>query len=151
MVDPVNPFLHLSVSHSVHREGVWRTPPQADTHPPQEDTPWADTPQADTTSGQTPPALCMLGYTPRPGGHCSGRYASYWNAFCFEQEFPKDSTTHKKPPKKQWQITSHFMPHVDTIRSSVISFMDLLPNELISVQSVPKLVNLLHCNLSALN
>ena len=29
---------------------------------------------------------CMLGYTPPrqtplPDGHCSGRYASYWNAF----------------------------------------------------------------------
>ena len=28
-----------------------------------------------------PPAQCMLGYTPDLGGHCSGRYASYWNAF----------------------------------------------------------------------
>ena len=40
------------------------------------DTPWADTPQAQ----------CMLGYTnlpPPPRGHCSGRYASYWNAFLF--------------------------------------------------------------------
>ena len=39
-------FLHLSVSHSVHRGCL----PQ-----------------------------CMLGYTPHDG-HCSGRYASYWNA-----------------------------------------------------------------------
>ena len=49
-------FLHLSVSYSVHRGGL----PQ-----------------------------CMLGYPPwqrhpnhpRADGHCSGRYASYWNAF----------------------------------------------------------------------
>ena len=27
------------------------------------------------------PTQCMLGYTPPPGSHCSGRYASYWNAF----------------------------------------------------------------------
>ena len=29
---------------------------------------------------------CMLGYTP-PDGHCSGRYASYWNAFLFKTKF----------------------------------------------------------------
>ena len=26
---------------------------------------------------------CMLGYTPTPDDRCSGRYASYWNAFLF--------------------------------------------------------------------
>ena len=37
--------------------------------------------------GQTPPAQCILGYTPHThtGGYCSGRYASYWNAFLFEE------------------------------------------------------------------
>ena len=59
-------------------------PPQADTplgrtlplgrHPPGQTTPWADTP------GQTLP----LGRHPPADGYCSGRYASYWNAFLFE-------------------------------------------------------------------
>ena len=50
--------------------------PWADT--PQADTPWADTPRADTPPGRHPP-----GQTPPPNPplHCSGRYASYWNAF----------------------------------------------------------------------
>ena len=42
--------------------------------PPRQTPPQADTPQADTPPGRHP-----LG---RPqDGHCSGRYASYWNAF----------------------------------------------------------------------
>ena len=54
-------FLHLSVSHSV----PWAT------------TPWLTPPLAHTPR-QTPP-----GRHPPPFGdcHCSGRYASYWNAF----------------------------------------------------------------------
>ena len=56
-------FLHLSVSHSVHRGGgvpLRQTPPRQ-THP----------------LGNTP-----LGrYPPPPDGHCRGRYTSYWNAF----------------------------------------------------------------------
>ena len=56
-------------------EGVWQT------HTPGQKPPWAD-----------PAAQCMLGYislpstcwdTCPPGGHCSGRYASYWKAFLF--------------------------------------------------------------------
>ena len=43
----------------------------ADT-PPQADPPWADTPPLADPPGQTP--------LPQDG-HCSGRYASYWNAF----------------------------------------------------------------------
>ena len=52
-------FLHLPVSHSVHRgEGV-----------------------PATGSGEcTPPCAD----TPPPGGHCSRRYAPYWNAFLFQ-------------------------------------------------------------------
>ena len=86
--------------------GVYPSTHRADTpllvrHPP-----WADTPLplgrhfllGRHTPGQTPsacwdthtPAQCMLGYTHPcpvhagihpPGGHCSGWYASYWNAF----------------------------------------------------------------------
>ena len=61
-------------------------------HPPGQTTPWADTP------GQTPPwantpwvdTLTPLARHPHPflgrhppttDGYCSGRYASYWNAF----------------------------------------------------------------------
>ena len=41
-------------------------------------------PLAETPSpGQTPPDQCLLGYTPS-SGHCSGQYASYWNAFLLE-------------------------------------------------------------------
>ena len=32
---------------------------------------------------RNPPAQCMLGYSPSPHGHCSGRCASYWNAFLY--------------------------------------------------------------------
>ena len=37
-------------------------------------------------SGQTPPPSQTPPWadTPSPDGHCSGRYASYWNAFLFE-------------------------------------------------------------------
>ena len=33
--------------------------------------------------GRHPPAQCMLGYPPPNCGHCSARWASYWNAFLF--------------------------------------------------------------------
>ena len=55
-------FLHLSVSHSVHKG--WCTSPS----------PWADTHWVNTPLGRHPP--------PRDG-LCSGRYASYWNALLF--------------------------------------------------------------------
>ena len=64
-------------------------------------TPLGRHPRADTPLGRHSPlpsacwdthpiAQCMLGYipsaaTPSPGGHCSGRYASYWNAFLLSQ------------------------------------------------------------------
>ena len=99
--------LHLSVI--LFTGGVWQTPPQADTplgrHSPgqtpppvgRHPLPWKDTflgrhpprqtphPQADTPLGkpslwQTPPPL---GRHPPVDGHCSRRYASYWNAFLF--------------------------------------------------------------------
>ena len=57
-------FLHLSVSHSVHR-GVCQTAPWADTPqtPPRQTPPSADTPLS-SACWNTPPAQCMLGYTP---------------------------------------------------------------------------------------
>ena len=98
-------FLHLSISHSVHRGCVWWTSPWADaplagTPPPQADTttrqtpPLADTPQARTPKqaplpGRHPTGETLPGQTsPSPWalhGHCSGRYASYWNAFLFDK------------------------------------------------------------------
>ena len=43
------------------------------------DTPWEDihTPRQTPLMGRPPPPL------PTADGHCSGRYASYWNAFLF--------------------------------------------------------------------
>ena len=35
--------------------------------------------------GYTPPADTPQGRPPAADGHCSGRYASYWNAFLFGQ------------------------------------------------------------------
>ena len=75
------------VSASVHAE---IHPPGR--HPPrQTPPPWADTPSLGRhpLPGQTPPPL---GSTPPPrstppphDGHCSGQYASYWNAFLFHR------------------------------------------------------------------
>ena len=55
-------FLHLFVSHSVHRDGVY----------PGQIPSWAQ-----KSRRQTPPSL------PPADGHCSRLYASYWNAFLF--------------------------------------------------------------------
>ena len=131
-------FLHLSVSHSVHRgmrclspplgrhpqtppSGTnprqtppWQAPPQQippipiqGRHPPQQtppsqtpparhspnrhplpqidtlwtDTPWSDTPHVDNRLGKSPTRQTPPPIPPSPSGHCSGRYASYWNAF----------------------------------------------------------------------
>ena len=66
-------FLHLSVSHSVHRGGVclsacWDTPPGT-RHPPDQATP----PTRHPPSGSR-------------DGYCCGRYASYWNALLFKHK-----------------------------------------------------------------
>ena len=61
--------------HPTGQADPWTDPPGrhpwADTHPPGQTPPWADTPGQMHTPRQTPPS----------SGHCSGRYASYWNAF----------------------------------------------------------------------
>ena len=68
------------ICHSVHRGWGWGC--LADT--PLVRHPQADTPRADTHPLQAdthPPADTPLGRLTRP--HCSGRYASYWNAFLY--------------------------------------------------------------------
>ena len=80
-------FLHLSVSHSVHR-GVYPsmqwgcTPPGSHSpvrslpvKPPQADIPWADTPRQTPSRADTPP--------PEMATEAGVRYASYWNASLF--------------------------------------------------------------------
>ena len=63
-------FLRLSVILSTGG-GVWQTPPLADITPP----------GTDILSGRYTPA--RAGTLPPRDGHCSGRYASYGNAFLF--------------------------------------------------------------------
>ena len=79
--------------HGLGRE-VWQTPPPGrqprDRHLPLgRHHPWQTPPLADTTLGRHHPGQTLPGQVP-PGqtcpptdGHCSGRYASYWNAFLF--------------------------------------------------------------------
>ena len=64
--------LHLSVSHSVHRGCL-------------ADIPLGRHPMGGHPMGRYPPARhpTRADTLPLPDGHCSGRYASYWNAFLF--------------------------------------------------------------------
>ena len=70
-------FLHLSVSHSVHRGNVSASVHAGITPPPRADTPMGrhlppgqpprQTPPFPVHAGiHTPPSQCMLGYTPPP-------------------------------------------------------------------------------------
>ena len=59
-------FLHLSVGHSVQSEVSSRH------HPPGQTPPLS-----------RPPCPVHAGIHHPPGGHCSGRYACYWNAFLY--------------------------------------------------------------------
>ena len=102
-------LLHLSVSHSVPREGVYlsacwdthppgryRSPwgrytpplqvhPPGQVHTPGQVHPWAGTPPGRYTPRQVHPlgryTPCMQVHHPPHDGNCSGRYAPYWNAF----------------------------------------------------------------------
>ena len=78
-------FLHMSVILST---GRWQadTLPNRQTHPRQADTPWADTP---------PP--------PRDD-HCSGRYASYWNAFLFSCSFLAKNLQNNRLAHPLWEL-----------------------------------------------
>ena len=85
----------------------WADPP-GQKYPLGRNTPWAGTPPGRHPPGQIPliqcmlgythtlpsacwdthtPANCMLGYTPPPGGYCSGWYISYWNVFLSRKNF----------------------------------------------------------------
>ena len=64
-------FLHVSVILSTGGGVSGRPPGQTPPHPWADTLPWANTP---------PPRADTL---PPRDGHCSGRYASYWNAFLF--------------------------------------------------------------------
>ena len=100
--------IFTGVCQSFHSQGdvclsaCWDTPPWADTpslgrHPQSRHAP-GQTPPSQTSPSQTPPTDTPLGrhcpylpgryppradttHPPHPDGHCSGRYASYWNAF----------------------------------------------------------------------
>ena len=80
---------------------VWRTPPLSrhppgrqppGKTPPRQTPPWADIPPwADTPTADTPRQTLLgrhtpLVQTPPRDDYCSGRYASYWNAFlsCYD-------------------------------------------------------------------
>ena len=94
-------FLHLFVSHSVHKGGVSQhamgayTPRQTaprHTHP---SLGHIHTPGRHPSWTHTPRQTLPPGHTPRPGRHLpprrppwSGRYASYWNAFLLIYRFP---------------------------------------------------------------
>ena len=92
-------FLHLSVSHSVHggstppgKHTPWEAhTPRKHTHIPKEaHPPWEAPPGSTHPLGSTlreaHPQKHPLGMhtSSPPEGHCSGRYASYWNAFLFK-------------------------------------------------------------------
>ena len=81
-------FLHLSVSHSVHRGGgsTWAGTPWAGTSPEQVHPLSGYAPQAGTPPGQVhPPPQWMLGYGQQAGGtHPTGMHSCYINVFTLE-------------------------------------------------------------------
>ena len=74
--------IFTGVCHSVHRGSTWAGTSRQ-VHPPPQIHSWAGTSPGRYTLRQvhpqagTPPCRNTL----NPNGHCSGRYASYWNAF----------------------------------------------------------------------
>ena len=138
--------------HPPGRHTPRQTHPQADTSPPQVDTPQAPplpsgqtplrqtTPQTTPSPQQTPSRLTAPGQTPSPpaDGYCSGRYVSYWNAFLcihfYTITWTEKFTKWIKPCKSQvWKtIRAHSTDFVDnrqlTIHSSDIHFIALFVN-----------------------
>ena len=91
-------FLHLSVSHSVHKGECLPQCMLGYTHPsPGQKSPWVDTPQADTLPGKTPPGRHPLPVhagidmaTAADGTHPTGMHS------CFSVVIALDT----RPPKK---------------------------------------------------
>ena len=76
-------FCPRGVYPSMH----WGRHPQADTHNPLgRHPPWVNTPWAHTHLGTPPPVHAGIHTSLPPGGHCSGWYASYWDAFLLFQK-----------------------------------------------------------------
>ena len=104
-------FSQACVKNSVHRGKVWQTPPFGRHLPWQTPLPGRHTPWQTPIPGRHPLGRHPPGYTPpwadplalgkpppHPDGHCSERYASYWNAFLssihiFEFSFILTETT----------------------------------------------------------
>ena len=61
----------------------------------------------------TCPVHAEIHATPSPNGHCSGRYASYWNAFLFHVDFPVLCTNQKNEFHLIWEklMPSSLMLH----------------------------------------
>ena len=73
-------FSQACVKNSGHRREMY-IPRQT---PPHKQTTSGQTPWADTLLGRHPLGRHSPGRLPPPSdGHCSGQYASYWNAFLF--------------------------------------------------------------------
>ena len=89
-------FLHLSVSHSVHRVGVYPSMQWAGVYTPRQTLPRQIPPLGGHPLGRHPPDRHSLpgrhaqGRHPHPrqihpqDGHWSGQCTSYWNAFLFK-------------------------------------------------------------------
>ena len=71
-------FSQSCVKNSIHGSGEVYTPLET----PQADTPWTHTHSHLDTP---PPRTHTYPLGKPPDGHCRGRYASYWNAFLFQQ------------------------------------------------------------------
>ena len=109
-------FLHLSVSHSVHRGCVYPStqrvgvcipvcngervlPLGPGVYTPPGQTPSGQTPcWADTPSGHTHPLGRHPPYTHPPDGPLSRQCASYWNAFLFDRLCVLHKVTEVYPP-----------------------------------------------------
>ena len=70
-------FLHLSVSHSVHRRGsTWAGTAPGQVHPWADTSPWAGTPPGRYTPQADTPHQCMLGYGQQTGStHPTGMHS----------------------------------------------------------------------------
>ena len=93
---------NVGTCDSVQREGVCgRHPPPSGRHPH-----WADPPQSDTPSQADTPCPVHAGI--HTDGHCSGRYASYWNAFLLNL-FKLDLNVQGPCPPPQFKLVHYLV------------------------------------------